>query len=80
VWKTTRPSRLRPRVGNPHVQGAYRHAFERGRTGGVGSRGQLRKTRDQVLALGANNPGMQILAAHDPAAAGVLDAARSMTT
>jgi N-acyl homoserine lactone hydrolase len=51
------------------------HAFERGRTGGVGSRRQLRKTHDKVLALRANNPGLQILAAHDPAAAGLLDAA-----
>ena len=50
------------------------HAFERGRTGGVGSRNQLRKTRGKVLALRANNPGLQILAAHDPAAAGLLDA------
>lgn len=50
------------------------HAFERGRTGGVGSRNQLRKTRDKVLELRANNPGLQILAAHDPAAAGLLDA------
>ena len=37
------------------------------------SRRRLRRTRDQVLALGANNPGMRILAAHDPAAAGLLD-------
>jgi N-acyl homoserine lactone hydrolase len=51
------------------------HAFERGRTGGVGSRRQLRKTHDKVLALRAKNPGMQILTAHDPAAAGLLDAA-----
>jgi glyoxylase-like metal-dependent hydrolase (beta-lactamase superfamily II) len=51
------------------------HALERGRTGGVGSRRQLRETGDRVLALRANNPGMQILAAHDPAAAGLLDAA-----
>jgi N-acyl homoserine lactone hydrolase len=50
------------------------HAFERGLTGGVGSRRRLRRTRDNVLALRANNPGMQILAAHDPAAAGLLDA------
>jgi len=49
------------------------HAFERGGTGGVGSRRQLRETREKVLALRANNPGMQILAAHDPAAAGLLD-------
>jgi len=52
------------------------HAFERGLTGGVGSRRRLRRTRDNVLALRANNPGMQILAAHDPAAAGLLDAAQ----
>ena len=51
------------------------HAFEGGRTGGVGSRRQLRKTRRKVLALRVNNPGMQVLAAHDPAAAGLLDAA-----
>jgi glyoxylase-like metal-dependent hydrolase (beta-lactamase superfamily II) len=50
------------------------HAFERGRSGGVGSRRQLRRTRAKVLALRANNPGMRILAAHDPAAAGLLDA------
>jgi N-acyl homoserine lactone hydrolase len=49
------------------------HAFERGLAGGVGSRRRLRRTRDQVLALRANNPGMRILAAHDPAAAGLLD-------
>jgi N-acyl homoserine lactone hydrolase len=48
------------------------HAFERGVAGGVGSRRQLRRTRDRVLALRANNPGMQILAAHDPAAAALL--------
>ena len=51
------------------------HAFEGGRTGGVGSRRQLRKTRRKVIALRVNNPGMQVLAAHDPAAAGLLDAA-----
>ncbi len=50
------------------------HAFERGRSGGVGSRRQLRRTRAKVLALRANNPEMRILAAHDPAAAGLLDA------
>jgi glyoxylase-like metal-dependent hydrolase (beta-lactamase superfamily II) len=50
------------------------NAFEQGRTGGVGSRRQLRTTRANVLALRANNPGMQVLAAHDPAAAGLLDA------
>ena len=51
------------------------HAFEGGRTGGVGGRRQLRKTRRKALALRVNNPGMQVLAAHDPAAAGLLDAA-----
>ncbi len=50
------------------------HAFERGVPGGVGSRRQLRTTRDRVLSLRAANPGMQILAAHDPAAAQLLDA------
>jgi N-acyl homoserine lactone hydrolase len=50
------------------------NAFEQGRTGGVGSRRQLRTTRANVLALRANNPGMQVLAAHDAAAAGLLDA------
>lgn len=52
------------------------HAFERGVAGGVGSRRRLRRTRDKVLALRANHPGMQILAAHDPAAAGFLEAAQ----
>lgn len=52
------------------------HAFEEGGTGGVGSRRQLRKTRDKVLALRSNHPGMRILAAHDPAAADMLDAAQ----
>jgi glyoxylase-like metal-dependent hydrolase (beta-lactamase superfamily II) len=51
------------------------HAFEEGRSGGVGSRRRLRRTREQVLALRERNPGLQILAAHDPAAAGLLDAA-----
>jgi glyoxylase-like metal-dependent hydrolase (beta-lactamase superfamily II) len=55
------------------------HAFERGVTGGVGSRRQQRRTRDKVLALRANNPGMQILAAHDPAAAELLDAAQPVS-
>ncbi len=51
------------------------HAFERGVHSGVGSRRALRRTRARVLALRANNPGMRILAAHDPAAAGLLEAA-----
>jgi glyoxylase-like metal-dependent hydrolase (beta-lactamase superfamily II) len=55
------------------------HAFERGVTGGVGSRRQLRRTRDKVLALRANHSGMQILAAHDPAAAELLDAAQPVS-
>ena len=50
------------------------HAFERGVPAGVGSRRQLRETRDRVLALRSTNPGLQILAAHDPAAAELLDA------
>ena len=50
------------------------HAFERGVLGGVGSRRQLRKTRSEVLELRSHHPGMPILAAHDPAAAGLLDA------
>ena len=54
------------------------HAFERGLMGGVGSRRRLRHTRDLVLALRANNPGMRILAAHDPAAAGLLEDADRM--
>jgi glyoxylase-like metal-dependent hydrolase (beta-lactamase superfamily II) len=51
------------------------HAFDQGVQSGVGSRRRLRQTRDRVLALRFGNPGMQILAAHDPAAAGLLDAA-----
>jgi glyoxylase-like metal-dependent hydrolase (beta-lactamase superfamily II) len=51
------------------------HAFERGVSGGVGSRRQLRKTRTKVLGLRSHHPGLPILAAHDPAAAGLLDAA-----
>ena len=50
------------------------HAFERGVLGGVGSRRQLRKTRARVLELRSHHEGMPILAAHDPAAAGLLDA------
>ncbi len=50
------------------------HAFERGVSGGVGSRRQLRKTRARVLELRSHHEGMPILAAHDPAAAELLDA------
>jgi N-acyl homoserine lactone hydrolase len=49
-------------------------AFEQGQAGGVGSRRRLHTTHESVLALRANNPGMQVLAAHDPAAARLLDA------
>jgi len=51
------------------------HAFEEGQTGGVGSRRRLLWTRDRVLALRESHPGLAILAAHDPAAAGLLEAA-----
>jgi glyoxylase-like metal-dependent hydrolase (beta-lactamase superfamily II) len=51
------------------------HAFERGVSGGVGSRRVLHETRTKVMALRANHPGIRILAAHDPAAAGLLEAA-----
>jgi glyoxylase-like metal-dependent hydrolase (beta-lactamase superfamily II) len=51
------------------------HALERGVTGGVGNRRALRDTRTKVMGLRANHPAMQILAAHDPAAARLLDAA-----
>jgi glyoxylase-like metal-dependent hydrolase (beta-lactamase superfamily II) len=53
------------------------HAFERGVPGGVGSKRELRKTRTSVLGLRSHHPGLSILAAHDPAAAGLLDAATS---
>ena len=49
------------------------HAFDRGQTSGVGSRRRLRATGDQLRALRANTPGLQLLAAHDPAAADLLD-------
>lgn len=50
------------------------HALDRGTPGGVGSARALRETRKNVMALRANHPDMPILAAHDPAAAGLLDA------
>ena len=43
--------------------------------GGVGRRRELGTTRDAVLGLRANHPGMLILAAHDPAAAAQLETA-----
>jgi N-acyl homoserine lactone hydrolase len=51
------------------------HALDKGIHSGVGSKRQLRRTRERVLGLRANNPGLQVLAAHDPAAARLLDAA-----
>jgi glyoxylase-like metal-dependent hydrolase (beta-lactamase superfamily II) len=51
------------------------HALERGVSGGVGSKRALRDTCTKVMALRENHPAMPILAAHDPAAAGLLDAA-----
>jgi glyoxylase-like metal-dependent hydrolase (beta-lactamase superfamily II) len=51
------------------------HAFERGASSGVGSKRTLRATRSKVLALREHHPGMPILAAHDPAAATLLDTA-----
>jgi N-acyl homoserine lactone hydrolase len=56
------------------------HALEDGVHGGVGDHRQLRQTRDKVLALKANYPGMQILAAHDPHAARLLDTANAVET
>jgi len=56
------------------------HAFDRGVHSGVGSRRQLRRTRERVLALRSSHPGLQILAAHDPSAASLLDAANSTAT
>lgn len=52
-------------------------ALERGATSGVGSRRHLDRTRQRVLALRSANPGMALLAAHDPAAAELLDTATS---
>jgi glyoxylase-like metal-dependent hydrolase (beta-lactamase superfamily II) len=51
------------------------HAFEQGVDSGVGNRRTLRRTRQSVLALRQNQPGLRILAAHDPAAAALLQAA-----
>lgn len=48
-------------------------AFERGVPAGVGSKTQLKETRAKVLGLRANHPDLRILAAHDPAAEGLLD-------
>jgi N-acyl homoserine lactone hydrolase len=50
------------------------HAFERGVDSGVGSRRRLAGTRRSVLALREANPGLRLLAAHDPAAAQLLEA------
>ncbi len=53
------------------------HAFERGVSGGVGSKRALLETRAKVMTVRANHPGLRILAAHDPAAADQLEAATS---
>jgi glyoxylase-like metal-dependent hydrolase (beta-lactamase superfamily II) len=50
------------------------HAFDRGLHSGVGSRRRLARTRRAVLGLRETNPGLRILAAHDPAAAELLEA------
>jgi N-acyl homoserine lactone hydrolase len=49
------------------------HAFDRGQTGGVGRRRQLRATGHRIATLRTNNPGLQLLAAHDPSAAKLLE-------
>jgi N-acyl homoserine lactone hydrolase len=46
--------------------------LERRRVPGVGDRSELAKTTDQVLALKQRMPGLVILPAHDPTAAGRL--------
>ena len=56
------------------------HALEEGVHGGVGSHRRLRQTREQVLALKENYPGLRILAAHDPHAARLLDTANAVKT
>jgi N-acyl homoserine lactone hydrolase len=43
-----------------------------GRVPGLGSRGELRRSAAAVLELQRRRPGLVILAAHDPAAAGML--------
>ena len=48
------------------------HAFEHGRDGGVGPTRRLAESRRRVLTLKAGHPGLEILAAHDPAAGLVL--------
>lgn len=53
------------------------HAFDRGVVGGVGNKRQLQRTGAQVRELRSTHPGMAILAAHDPAASGLLDAAQA---
>lgn len=52
------------------------HAFDRGVVGGVGNKRQLQRTRAGPRAA-LDPPGMAILAAHDPAANGLLDATTS---
>jgi len=50
-------------------------AFDHGVSGGVGNRRQLERTGARVRGLRSTHPGLAVLAAHDPAAAGLLDAA-----
>ena len=50
------------------------HALEHGISGGVGRQRALRATRTKVMSLRAKHPGLRVLAAHDPAAALLLDA------
>lgn len=50
-------------------------AFDHGVSGGVGSKRQLQRTGARVRGLRSTHQGMAILAAHDHAAAGLLDAA-----
>ena len=54
------------------------HAFDRGVSGGVGSKRQLQRTGAMARELRSAHPGMVILAAHDPAAAGPLDPATAV--
>lgn len=51
--------------------------LERRQIPGVGDRGQLARTTDKVLALAGRTPGLVVLPAHDPTAAGrLLDTVR----
>lgn len=56
------------------------HALDKGVHGGVGSHRRLRQTRERILALKQNYPGMRILAAHDPHAVQLLETAGAVRT